>query len=177
MRLFIGHATDHADRTSIQQRAKATLSDRAWRIALKEQWHVTLLFLGEVDPERTGAISASIGTIARNSTSIELRDGKLCAMPAHAPRMLWVRFDPDPAFTALHHELAEAIGIPIEKDRAIVPHITIARTKQRPMPIEPIVILDRYVIDHLTLFQSTLDPRGAIHKPIGTWTLQPKRSS
>src|SRR5690606_14184118 len=97
--------------------------------AALEQWHVTLLFLGEVDPDRTETISSSIGTIARNSTSIELHNGELCAVPAHAPHMLWVRFDPDPEFTSLHNELAKLNGIPIEKGRAIVPHITIARTK------------------------------------------------
>ena len=93
-------------------------------------------------------------------------------MPKQEPTMLWVRFQPNPALTALHVSLAQATGTGPSIHRPYWPHITLARAiAGHPGPVDGPVVLPLLVIDHLTLFHITPSSAGSVHHPIASWPL------
>lgn len=107
---------------------------RALRWAPREQWHVTLLFLGEVPDERVDAVAEELGRVAvrHPAMSLSLRGGGTFPTKPVRSRVLWAGLDGDTeALTALANDLRDAaagLGIPVE-DRRYTPHLTVARAR------------------------------------------------
>jgi 2'-5' RNA ligase len=93
--------------------------------------HLTLAFLGDVDPSRVPALQQSIEDVAGRHLSVVVPTGRLGAFarPGSA-RVLWYGIqDADGAVRALADDLADALGL----DRAeepYRPHITLARARR-----------------------------------------------
>ena len=143
-----------------------------WRLAAIAQWHVTTLFIGSRPEDVLPHICSTIGRIAASQMSITLEQGRLVSMPKQDPSMLWIRFRPSHALTALHVALAEATGTDPSVYRPYWPHITLARAKSgHSVHVDGPVLLERFVIDQLTLFRSSPSPTGSVHTPIESWAL------
>lgn len=134
-----------------------------------ERAHLTLRFIGEVDDEQGARIMAALReplAISRFAVAW----GSLGAFPARgSPRVLWIGVVEGgetlmQAESEVSRRLA-ALGIPAE-DRAYRPHLTLARVRDaagiRGAPLfeglEPRIGETR--VDAITLFQSTLSPKG-----------------
>ena len=172
MRLFIGTALPAHVSASLTGQVQGFLSDPRWRAAPVEQWHVTALFIGERPAGQLERIQAEVERIASGTPHIRLSEGRLITMPKDAPYMLWVRFTPHPALTALHHALAQATGTAPSAYVPYWPHITLARTARTNAPAHNgDIVLPELMLDHLTLFRSQLAPGGMAHTPLYTWPL------
>jgi 2'-5' RNA ligase len=169
MRLFVGTALP----ADVAHGLHASLGDRLaaapWRMAPLPQWHVTALFIGVRPVQELDAIAEVVRRQAAMTPAIELRHGRVVTMPEHEPHMLWLRFDPSPALTALHHALARAVQATPSPHHPYWPHVTMARSRSRApvLPPEP-PLLDRLVLEQLTLFRSDPGPQGTIHTPLFT---------
>jgi len=95
-------------------------------------------------------------------------------------RVLWLGVQGDPVLYRLYQFFAEQfaqIGIPGE-NRPFTPHLTLGRHRQGlviPRTIlQPYEKIDcgTFTADRVTLFQSRLNPAGAIHTPIRTATFK-----
>lgn len=158
-------------------RLKPKDDNRDYRWSDPALMHVTLAFLGE-QPDAQLVVLEDVGKAAASASGrASLRLGSAGSFGSHrAPRVLWVGLDGD--LEALSHlqtrldaGLHEA-GFPVE-DRPFRPHVTLARRRETARGGPPVgwPPQDRpshtsFTIDHLTLFQSRLSPRGPTYTPV-----------
>ncbi len=140
--------------------------------------HLTLKFLGNVEPRELAAIDGVLSKIAGAAQSTQGQLRNLGSFPhLRRPRVLWIGVETgNTALSALHAELDTGlaeIGFAKEK-RGFHPHITIGRVRgDRGLPAlreaaeaHAEVEVGEFVIDRLTLFESELRPAGAHHTTI-----------
>src|SRR5262245_3926353 len=146
-----------------------------------ENLHLTLRFLGEVDPVTLERVQEAMDVAAATVAPFTVSLGGLGGFPGgHAPRVLWagVRAGGE-GLVALHAALESALtarGIPGE-GRAFHPHVTLGRARERRGASGLSGALDRgpgfgeAPVTALHLMRSELDPRGARHTVHGHATL------
>jgi RNA 2',3'-cyclic 3'-phosphodiesterase len=140
------------------------------RILGREELHLTLYFLGEIETDAFDAAREALAGVKSDLFMIDIR-GVGRFPPRGKATVLWAGVVENPQLDALHASvgaaLAEAIGFQPER-RRYAPHITLARVKPtaRPGPI------DRYLqeqcdfqvpsvpVDRLVLFSSVLAKTG-----------------
>ena len=128
------------------------------RFEAPEKLHITLAFLGWVDPESVEPVRDALAHAAGRVNAFEMTLDKIGAFPhERKPRVIWIGAgDPGAAFRNLSETVRtayEALGFHFEK--ANVAHVTLARVKggdaHLPMlDIEPMNLAVR----ELTLFES-----------------------
>lgn len=138
------------------------------------QLHLTLAFLGDVEPERVIELTERVAGLT--APPFQLRFDRTGCFPSRMrPRVLWVGLKPEPLLISLAdrlRELLRACAIP-QEERPFAPHITLARLKL-PAPRESAPFLDRplqlqrpsVTVREFILFESSLTPAGAIHTPL-----------
>ncbi len=127
-----------------------------------EKLHVTLAFLGFVEPSRADEIALTLRNCAQRAEPFSVTLDKLAAFPhERRPRIAYLGArEQGAAFRALASGLREAYtGLGFEFDKDPVAHVTIARVKdsKRPLPaieFAPISL----AVTALTLFESLPDP-------------------
>jgi len=170
LRLFVGISLPDQTIASIRTSAAVSLRDPQWRPLPALQWHLTALFLGDRPASEVSDIRKLVRRIASETPRFHVLNGRLVTMPEDRPYMLWVRFDPSPVLTQLHERLADALGLAPDSRIPYWPHITLARShKGVPFQREETVCLERFPIDHLTVFSSELHPAGSVHKPLASY--------
>jgi len=129
VRLFFGFSLPDPIRQAVSDRAAACQSAIAGRYVLKENYHITLAFLGDVPEARIGdaqdVLRRSIGLLP----SPRLTLGKTDFFGRAQNAILIVRADSSPALDPLHSDLVrrlEAAALPFDAG-PFSPHITIAR--------------------------------------------------
>jgi 2'-5' RNA ligase len=183
VRLFIAIEID----TSVRQRAAAIAESarRALDRALDVSWirpenlHITLLFLGETPAPRAQALR---DVVARPfaTTSFDMRISGFGAFPSSGlPRVLWLGVEQGAAAIAqVHAELAlrlRPLGIEPER-RPFSAHLTLGRVKAVRAGVRPRDVRDAWRaleadagncrVEAVTLFRSTLSPKGAVYDPL-----------
>jgi len=145
--------------------------------------HLTLKFLGDVEPRELAAIDEVLSRVADTAQPTSGRLRNLGSFPhLRRPRVLWIGVETgDAALSALHAELDAGlaeIGFARET-RGFHPHITIGRVRGgNGLPalrkaLEAIAEAEAggFVIDRLTLFESELRSTGAQHTVIAVHRL------
>ena len=140
----------------------------------KDNLHLTLSFLGRVEDERIGEISAAIAEAVRGHVDFVVRLGELGAFPStRRARVVWAGLDdPTQGTSGLADSVGDAmeiLGFPREK-RAFAPHVTLARIKvphtvQLDEPLEPI----SFPLDRIALFESRLGRPNAVYTALATF--------
>jgi len=179
MRVFI------AIPLAAELRAKLSSLQREFRrLPLEATWvreagfHVTLKFLGEVEPTQIPPIVACMIDTAHYYPPFELALIGVGVFPHESrPRVLWVGIQDETGVLAqLQHALEERltqIGYGTE-DSPFTAHLTLARVKYVPRRGEFIacvyrhreVTLGHLQVDHLELLESQLHPGGARYSTI-----------
>ncbi len=137
-------------------------------------WHLTLLFLGNVEEEQLRWLKGVIKDIASTFSPIVLNpDFVGYAPPSHRVRMLWYYFKEHPEWTALslslYHSLTRRLSI--DKPRIpVIPHITLARFKWmdvRKLPtLDAVKFRSPVQISEVVLWSSKLFPTGPQYTPL-----------
>ena len=162
-KLFVGIELDDTVRaacSSIAERLKARAL--VARFERPEKLHITLAFLGWVDPEMVQSAAEAMKRVAREHNSFHLQLDRVGAFPhERKPRVVWVgSHNQGPGFRDLSRALQTAyreLGFAFDKDA--VAHVTIARVKEArnalPMldGIEPV----KQNVKRITLFDSVPD--------------------
>jgi 2'-5' RNA ligase len=101
----------------------------------RDALHLTLAFLGPVDPARVEEIERGIRDVAARRLPMTLETGRLGAF--HRPgsaRVLWYAVaDPDGGLGALADELGQALHLPTTEPHR--PHVTLARAHRRSVDL------------------------------------------
>jgi len=139
--------------------------------------HVTLAFLGQQPQARLEALE-QVGRAAAGASQtgvLKLGQGGSFG-PRREPRVLWLGLDGDvDALLGLQTRLADALrgaGFNLD-ERPFSPHITLARrrdgVRSAGSPAWPPALRDEaptFRLDHLTLVESRLSPRGPTYIPL-----------
>jgi 2'-5' RNA ligase len=117
---------------SLQERLAQTGVAVKW--VERENLHVTLLFLGEVDERGVPAVCQAVADVCREHLPFTLAVEKVgCFGNPRRPRTLWVGVGSGAAeLCALHDELESPLldlGCYRREERRYTPHITIGRVK------------------------------------------------
>jgi 2'-5' RNA ligase len=170
-RLFFALWPDPARQAAIAAAGSAIARTRALggREIPPERIHLTLLFLGDVDPageERVRAVADAV-----RSPAFDLTLDEAGSFPRS--RVLWIgtRHAPEP-LTQLWRALRDGLSdLAAEHNReALVPHVTCYRDIDRPVPIVPIPPI-RWRADGFVLVHSTLGTPHRYHV-VSHWPLQ-----
>lgn len=128
------------------------------RFEAPEKLHITLAFLGWVEPEAVGPVRDALARTAQENTAFDITLDKLGAFPhERKPRVVWIgASNQGAAFRNLSRSVRaayETLGFHFEKEN--VAHVTLARVKggdaHLPMlDIKPM----KLAVRKLTLFES-----------------------
>ncbi len=165
-------------------RLRATGADVAW--SRPDALHVTLKFLGSVEPERLTRLGASLAAVAAAQPAFTFALRGVGAFPSLArPSVFWIGVDAPPLamLAAAVDDAAEAEGFTREA-RAFHPHLTLgrvrtgdrgrgSRNRSRVSP-ELRALLDAehatsfgtVDVAELIVFRSDLGAGGAHHTPL-----------
>ena len=138
LRLFLAINLPPAERQAIYDAVaplRAAARGVSWVAA--DKLHLTLKFIGAQPPEAADALRAAIAPAASRAAAATLELGGLGAFPdLRAPRVIWMRVQPDPRLELLHHDLEIACAdAGYELDgRTFRPHITLGRVRERLAP-------------------------------------------
>jgi 2'-5' RNA ligase len=123
-------AIDEVFQLQSRLRAFAERFDPRW--TRREQVHLTLKFLGDVEISKLDELTRLTEECARDTRAFDVSFERLAAFPnARRARVLAIELSPDPRLAELATRLEQAVerfGIPRER-RPFRPHLTLARFK------------------------------------------------
>ena len=165
----------------IQEKFRQQIQKASW--VKPGNIHLTLKFLGDVDPVDLESIGEAIKSEASRHGSFTFRIGGVGAFPNLArPRVIWTGVK-----VGKEHVCHLATGIDLALSRCgfssdtkkFNPHLTIARLKGR-MDLRPYALQYRQydridgaemTVDAISLIQSQLHSRGAIYSTLQSYPL------
>jgi 2'-5' RNA ligase len=140
------------------------------RWSTREQLHLTLRFIGEVDGRDAQAIDDALATISAPRFTLELKG--IGAFGGKNPRALWAGVAANEALIHLQRKIESAIqrlGFPAE-ERKYTPHVTLARLRATPAGRVMDYISDQalyasggFAAERFILYSSKLTPHGSLY--------------
>lgn len=150
----------------------------------ESQLHVTLKFLGEVEPVQLSTIRPRLAEIAAGLPAFSLWLGALGCFPSpRAPRVLWCGLTDESnrlsRMAAAMEDCFAKLGFEPEH-RPFAAHVTLARVKSLDGATSARAVLDSMpalpkavaAIHHVTLFESRLTPTGARYTTIDRFAVR-----
>jgi len=144
----------------------------------EEQLHLTLRFVGEVDPPLARDLADALSRIQAQPFEARLRGvGQFEQRNSGA---LWAAVEPKPPLSALASKIersCQSIGLEPER-RAFHPHVTLARWKGRRtrevhdfLQRKRALASEPFAIDSFALFESHLSRHGAHYEEVASYPL------
>lgn len=181
MRLFTAVSLDAEAFGSLERAVDAVAGVAGGpRWAARELWHVTVLFLGEVEAARLPRLRRELAGAVEGVGPFTLRVAGAGTFPRHgAPFVLWAGLDGDTdrlaALAATLRRAARRAGVHVDR-KPYHPHLTLGRWRPKDAGTREVVrALAGYQgppfrVGGFTLFRS--HPGSAVrHEPLDTWHL------
>jgi 2'-5' RNA ligase len=157
------------------------LPGESWRVVREEGLHVTIRFLGEVDPADHDRLDRGWREAAEGTGPLSLRlDGAAVAPSPRQPRIVWLTLHDETSDDTLRRlagrieRAARAAGFPPE-GRPFTGHVTLARARRGARVLSPDVsavgVIGRFVATRLILFRSRLASAGATYEELASYPL------
>ncbi len=144
----------------------------------REQLHLTLRFIGEVDGRDAASIDDALAAIAAPAFTLELKG--VGSFGGKTPRDLWVGVRQNEALLHLNRKIESAqqrVGIPAES-RKFTPHVTLARLKRTHNGSVMDFLTDHalyasgpFPVNAFILYSSKLTSDGSIYRPEKAYAL------
>jgi 2'-5' RNA ligase len=169
MRLFVGlsvsqEVREALERLTLRLRAK----DDGLRWSTPDQWHVTLVFLGEVNDEQRARLVEELAGVRQPGLALQME--RLGVFERVG--ILYAEVEVTPQLLGLYEEVAGAVrrvGLEVE-DRPYRAHITLARSRNRDgrktieslrRSTEQQRLRERWDAGEFLLYESQLSPGGS----------------
>lgn len=145
-----------------------------------DQLHLTLAFLGEVDPRDGDALVDQLETVSRAPFELAI-DGVGHFERKGVPSVLWARIAPSERLASLQSRVALACrkaGTPAES-RKFSAHVTLARLGRTAGPVAGWLAAHAglsagpWRVEEFALYESRLRPEGSIYRPLVSFPLRP----
>ena len=131
LRLFLAINPSVAIRARIEEtvtRLRADAPELRW--VATDRVHLTVRFLGEVDPSGVAGIQNAIDAAVAQHADAPITLDRVGAFPSfRRARVLWIGVEPHPRLELLHHDVEGAcVALGFEPEgRPFRPHLTVAR--------------------------------------------------
>ena len=142
------------------------------RFVDKNQIHLTLKFLGEVQPNITEEINGNLKKIAFKPFSVVLNSVGVFPSESYI-RVIWIGFKPEDPILKLQNNIDENLKRLFKKEKNFKPHLTLARVKYIENKEDFIDKLKKIKIENkridvndFKLVKSTLTPEGPIYEDL-----------
>ena len=175
VRLFVAvHLTGEIRErlAAVQERLRSVHADVSW--VRSENLHITIKFLGEVEPKRLDRIRPALTEVARSIAPFSLEVAGMGAFGGRIPRLVWVGAQAGSAqLTELARRVEDGlgrVGFPKEK-RGFTAHFTLGRVRS-PRNVESLLAalheepaegFGAVPVSRCSLMQSELNPSGSIY--------------
>jgi RNA 2',3'-cyclic 3'-phosphodiesterase len=148
------------------------------RWAPRENWHLTLKFLGRTWPRLADWVPQRVEAAVRDVEPFRMRITGVGGFPSPAKaRVLWAGLDDeDGRASGLAARIEGGLleEFPAEK-RAFHPHLTVARSdppvKLPPEFAETPLVTEEWDVDHVVLFRSHLRRPAPLYEPLARFPL------
>lgn len=148
----------------------------------KENLHITVEFLGNVEDREFAALEANLKEAASASTPFELHFEKICFGPRHQDEgMLWAQFQMNEDWRELVDGVRRATAFLRHQHfyKTPTPHITLARWKMPGIPQKMNLSVfqmktTKIPINAINLYESKLLPEGSQYSILKTFALTNK---
>lgn len=161
----------------LRSKLQRVLPQARW--VARENLHLTLAFLGDVENSKLDAVCGAVRDVASRQFSFEAACRGVGAFPnLRRPSVVWVGFGGDGAsrLKMLHEELAHQLeGLGFEREPQFTPHLTVARWRvPRRGGTDVAPELGRFrdwtggtlAVSEVVVYSSHLSNDGARHQPI-----------
>lgn len=176
MRLFVALALPETVTKSLEM-LEAGVPGARWQT--REQMHLTLRFIGEVDGRDATAIDDALASITAPAFSLELKG--VGSFGGKYARDLWAGVAPNDALTHLQRKIESALQrVGLEPDgRKFSPHVTLARLKGTQNGHVMDFLTDHalyssgaFPVDSFLLYSSQLSSNGSIYRAEKAYRLE-----
>ena len=142
------------------------------KLSLTKSFHITLKFLGEVQPDKVEEIINKLKTIKLESFTVFL--DSIGVFPSESYiRVVWVGLKPEDKVLELQKQIDEALSKLFKQEKDFKSHITLARVKyledkkQFIEQLKKIKVENKKIeIKDFRLIKSTLTPKGPIYEDL-----------
>lgn len=142
----------------------------------KDNLHVTLVFLGDTEPEALLGIEAALARVAERRAGFAVKIRNVGAFPTiEQARVLWLGVQRSQALLDLQSDLEKELGFPPSED--YVPHLTIARLRNpkgcRDL-LSPFAHADfgRQEVREIVLYESLQIGAFPVYRPVVKYELR-----
>lgn len=149
------------------------------RWSSRDQLHLTLRFIGEVDGRDASAVDDALLAISAPRFTLALKG--VGEFGGKNPRALWVGVRDVEAITHLQRKVETAlqrVGLPAE-ERKFTPHVTLARLRGSPrgrvldfLADHALYASEAFDVTEFILYSSALTPNGSLYSPERSYTLR-----
>jgi len=183
MRIFIALEIPEKIKKEIEK-----IQNQLKNTGIKVRWvkpeiiHLTLVFLGEIAPNKIGNIERILSGVSTQISPVNLWLEKVDAFPSPTKAKI--------IYLSLKGELGKlnALALKIRKllkkqkinfdQKPFVPHLTLGRLK-KPQDVSGLlskikILRQEFFVHHLKLIQSTLNPQGPVYKTLASFELKAK---
>ncbi len=151
-------------------RAQTALKGR-WKPTPPHQMHLTLLFLGEVEPDLVGHLKGVGRTLGQEIEPFIARIRGTGHFPNQGSPRVWFAKVEGEGYEHLAKRLREILP-EFNDGKPFKAHVTLAR-KKGPAPRVPPHVFDlTYPVESFSLVSSRLTPRGPIYSELETFPLK-----
>ncbi len=143
------------------------------------QLHMTLRYIGEVEPHAAEDVALVLGSVRHAPVELRLDGCGVFDDSRGRPNAIWAGVSPREPLAALHRKVDAAIvraGLEPER-RAYLPHITLARMSGSAGPVDrwlaehAALASEPFAIDAMVLYESRLGHGGASYEPVALYPL------
>ena len=179
MRLFI--AIDFNELGGYFVELQQSLPENA-RLSLVKSFHLTLKFLGEVQPNKTDEVIKILKTIKFESFFVYLDSVGIFPTENYI-RVVWIGLQPEDKVLELQKQIDESLRLFFKKEKDFKAHITLARVKYPEDKkgfvehLKKIKVENKKIeVKDFMLVKSTLTPKGPIYEDLAVFilTVSPK---
>ncbi len=162
--------------TAAVQRFSPFAIDVKWYT--KDQFHLTLAYLGEVSPAILPYVTAAADRVGASIPPFTCHINGLGYFGTKRnPQVLWAGVEPAPELMAMQEGLwtgLKKFGY-VNAEDEFHPHITLGRCREsaRNLPVieamdaDPATDFGQWDVTRVTLFESRLTPRGSLYRTLG----------
>lgn len=175
MRLFIAVEIldDLREKIALLQKG---IPSEGLKMVEKENLHITLAFLGEVEEGKKDKLVRALGNIGCEKFGMKLSG--MGAFPSGSYiRVVWVGVESE-GLKKLHAQINEALRALNFKTESYSPHLTLARVKEKPSAeLRAFIARNKEIqlgeceVKEFCLKKSTLTPKGPIYENVARFEL------